>query len=149
MVFELVGDLDQSKKWLAKHPDLLLVDQESPSIAISGLGVIFRDTVYASPPRVLEAKTRREEDGFSYELAIGDDRFPMSSDATPLAQRLKSWFQYYFVSFQPQLAEVHLWEAPGKPRPLYYEQPVSCPRCRRQVLVRTGEIGVLLAGPRG
>jgi hypothetical protein len=140
--FELAGDPDRGEKCFDKYPHLLLMDNMPPQIVVCDRGIVFRNLLFNSIPHVIEAKARREEDGVSYELVVDDEHFRMEADAGPLAQRLKIWSHYFFGEFLPQIEDVLTWKAPGKPKPLYSQEPVPCPECRRFVLPRVGDVGV-------
>ena len=142
-VFELAVDPDHESLFDG-CPDLLFVDEKSPEIVICDRGLVFKNRLFTSIPRVVEAKARREEEGVRYELIIDEDHFRMSSDPTALVQRLRSWFHHFFNDFLSQTDEALSWQAPEKPR-LYFQEPVACPGCRRLILPRPGDVGELMA----
>jgi hypothetical protein len=145
-VFELAADSEQGQQWLTKYPDLLLVDEKSPPIIACGRGLYFKNILFAAAPRSIDNKARIEEVGVSYELTIDEHRFRQAHDAASLASRLKSWFHHFFRELQPKAVEALSWTAPGKEKTLYFQEAVPCPRCRRFVLPRLGDVGVLLMG---
>src|SRR5262249_36422806 len=113
-VFELAADPDHEPVFDG-CPDLLFVDEKSPQIVICDRGLVFKNRLFASIPRSIEAKARREDEGIRYELIIDEDHFRMHSDATALAQRLRSWFNHFFGDFLGQIDDVLSWQAPEKP----------------------------------
>ena len=142
--FELAAAPDRGEAYFDKYPHLLMVDETPPQIVLCDRGVVFRNLLFNSMPRVIEAKARREEDGISYELVVDDHRFRMEADTGHLAQRLKTWCHFFFGEFLPQIEDVMTWKAPGKCKTLYFEEPVPCPECRRLVLPKVGDVGVLV-----
>jgi hypothetical protein len=141
-VFELAVDPDRESLFDGCS-DLLFVDEKSPQIVICDRGLVFKNRLFTSIPRAIEAKARREDEGVRYELIIDEDHFRMRSDATALAQRLRSWFNHFFDAFLGQIDDALSWKAPEKPS-LYFQEPMACPGCKRLVLPRPGDVGKLM-----
>jgi hypothetical protein len=63
------------------------------------------------------------------------------SDPAAWIGRLKRWFGYLFSEFLPQVADVHTWQAPEGSKFAQFQEAVACPKCRRPLLPRAGEVG--------
>jgi hypothetical protein len=155
-VFELAAD-QQGRGLLSKHPDLLLYqavpspqtggsasgeNQPWAEILLCDRGVVFQDTLFASPPRTVEVVSRNLFFRGGYELGLGEFRFHFDSDPEALANRLERWFRYYFNEFQPLLADVASWQSPAVAASIRAQEAVSCPECRRVLLARIGDVGI-------
>jgi hypothetical protein len=143
-VFELAEDSEAGRAWLRKYPDLLLLDEGSPAVIVSGQGVVFQETLFTEAPRTIELKSRRDFDGIEYELLIGAYRFRLVNDPAALVGRLDRWFRFLFGEFFPQVAAVHAWQAPQGSKSSQFHEVVACPECRRSLLPRAGDVGKLL-----
>jgi len=155
LVFELAAEPEYGQL-LQKYPDLLLYqktgpgarDAESEDLAVAvilmvGRGIVFQDMLFTGMPRNIEI-VKRKDPVQGYELVLDKARFWFVREPGALLARLERWFRFYFKDFLPQMAEVHQWQSPHVAAALQAQQMVTCPECRRVLLTRVGEVGVLL-----
>jgi hypothetical protein len=140
-VFELAEDPEEGRAWLHQYPDLLLLDEGSPTLIICGRGIVFHETLFTERPGTIDIKARRDFDGVEYELTLGDHCFHLVSDPAPVVARLEHWFRYYFGEFIPRLADVRTWKAPEGSKAAVSQEVVACPECRRLLLPYAGQVG--------
>ena len=146
-VFQLALDPDDGSAWLHKYPDLLLLDEGSPAVIVSGRGLVFQETTFTESPANIEMKARRAFDGVEYELRVGVHHFRLVTDPTALVARLEHWFRYHFNEFIPQVDGVRAWRPPEGSKSSQFQEPVACPECRRLLLPRAGLVGTTKDGP--
>jgi hypothetical protein len=149
--FELAADPD-SAGLLARHPDLLLLQEEPDGPLVEGpeggpapvrillcsRGVVLQDTLFTAEPLVAEVFTR----GSGTELVFGETRFRCRQRCDDLVPRMERWFRYAFRDFLPQLANVERWRPPHRAALLRAWGAVPCPECRHSLLARLGEFGL-------
>ena len=143
-VFELAASDQDSGKVLSKYPDLLLVEQKPAPLAISlcGRGVLFHDTLFTTVPRQVEIV--RKKPAGTFELVIDEHRFMLPGDPEALAGRLERWIRFYLHELLPKLADVSDWRSPGITAALQAHERIRCPECGTNMLLRIGDVGVLL-----
>jgi hypothetical protein len=144
-VFELAEDRKAGGKRLEQCPELLLAVEASPPTYLGTQGVLFEGTwITALPPNV-EVAPRHSGPG--WDLVVGPHRFRFRESPDDVAKRLERWLRYYFGDFRPQAESVRRWRQPAALAPLSARNGVKCPECKRRVLPRLGEVGVLLEEP--
>jgi len=141
-VFELANAPELGRKLLAKHPDLLLMDQGVPGLYVCAQGIVFQNVLFTSLPRKIEARARRDFARSNPEIVIGEHHFPTPSDAAALATRVERWFHYYFSDFRAQVAAVYSWQSPAGTTPIQFREPVRCQECRRSLVAVPGDVGL-------
>ena len=115
---------------------------------LCGRGVVFEDTLFTEILQSIEVKAKRSgKSAREFELVLGDERFEYQNDPADLASRLERWFRYWFGEFLPQATHVLGWRSPGLPGTFRLHKTVACPECRRTMLPRIGDLGVLVEEP--
>jgi uncharacterized C2H2 Zn-finger protein len=147
-VFELANSADVGRKLLAKHPDLLLMDESVPDMFLCGRGILFHDVLFTEMPRKIDMRARKDFGHTEYEIAVGTQRFPVLDDQSQLVGRLERWFHYYFEEFAPQVDAVYSWHAPEK-RPVQFQEAVECPECGQPLVAVRGDVGLALPAKDG
>jgi hypothetical protein len=143
---------------LGRYPDLLLYQAGTSlsgnrpgmprrlEIIVCGRGVVVEDTLFTEPVRTLDVQTKRVAAGERHVLTLGEHRFVFRGDADEAARQVDQWFRYYFNEFVPQTAEVYRWRSPHVAAILRAWGTVPCPECRRPLVARAGDVGILMDG---
>lgn len=145
---------------LLEYPDLLLV-QQAPAWRIAGdsgrgkltparillrlSGVMLQEVLYTSPPNFVELTERKD----GYYLVLGKGLFRSQDDLDDLAKRMERWFRYWFNEFLPQAPNALTWQAPDRAAVLRAWGAVACPECKRILMAKAGEVGVLVGDSSG
>jgi len=133
---------------LVEHPDLLLATNGGELLLLRGRGIFFEETLFTELPRSIEVKAKRYGKSVRfYELILGDRRFEFRDDPVDLGLKLERWFRYWFGEFLPQATHVLGWRSPGLPATFRLHKTVACPECRRELMPRIGDLGVLVEEP--
>jgi hypothetical protein len=140
-IFELVADRKASGKCLEQCPDLLLAVEGSPPLFVGVHGIFFEETWISEPPVSVGVVPRADA---GWNVLVGPHRFRVRANADDVANRLERWLRYYFHDFLPQADSARRWRSPGALASLAARNGLKCPECRRRVLPRLGDVGLLL-----
>jgi len=138
--FELAGS-SSGGRVLARFPDLVLAS-EGMSLFVCSRGMCFEDVWFDDMPLTVAVRVNQARGG--YELIVGPHHFSYEVSPDGIADRLEKWFRYYFRDFVPQLSAVRTWRVPEVVRKLQARNGVSCPDCKKKVLLRPGTVGITL-----
>lgn len=133
---------------LDQYPDLLLAATDEPQILLCGRGAVFEDELITEAPEAMKVKKRRSGKlPGTFDLLLGDRQLELEGDPEEVVPRLERWFRYYFGEFRPQATQVLGWQSPGLSATFRLHKTVACPECRRELLPRVGDLGVLVEEP--
>jgi hypothetical protein len=133
---------------LDEYPDLLLALTEEPQLLLCGRGIVFQDELIPESPKSIEVKAMGSgKSARKFKLILGDWHFELSGDPMEMVPKLERWFRYHFGEFLPQARHVLGWRSPGLPATFRLHKTVACPECRREMLPRIGDLGVLVEEP--
>jgi hypothetical protein len=131
--FDLAVSPQLSGRHLRRDRDVLLTIDDLPGGALVADGVVVAGKRFTALPASFEVRPRADVD--EYALFIGHSLIPFVEDPSPLLPVLEGWFRYFFVEFQPRIAEVYQWQAPGS-LTFGSGQRIACPGCRQPVTPR-------------
>jgi hypothetical protein len=138
--FELAGSRAGGRD-LVRFPDLVLASQ-GMDLYVCSRGICFEDVWFDDVSTTVEMRENRTRGG--YELIVGPHHFSYDVSPEGVAARLEKWLRYYFRDFAPQLSAVRAWRAPDVVQKLQARNGVSCPDCKKKVLLRPGAVGITL-----
>jgi hypothetical protein len=96
------------------------------------------------PTAKIEAVSRGPLKKGGHKLVVAGRAFVLPDDPQPLAALLERWRNFYFGEFLPQAAEVARWQSAAGDRVMRTWGTVACPKCRRIIRVKPGEVGTAL-----
>jgi hypothetical protein len=140
-VFDLAAAPVSGGDLFDDHPDLLLLDRQSPPILVCGHGVKFEKALISEMPARIEVKHLRDGRRSDYEVIVGEQRFLFTRDPANVVRRLEAWLHHYFNEFVPRTGAVFTWEAPQGRKILHLRESISCPGCGQAFVPRLGEAG--------
>jgi hypothetical protein len=142
------SDGEKLSELLINYPDLLLATNDEPDLLLCGRGVVYQETLFTEVPRSIEIKAMRIGKSVqSFKLILDDWHFDFRTDPGDLAPRLERWFRYWLGEFLPQATHVLGWRSPGLPATFRLHKTAACPECRRELMPRIGDLGVLVEEP--
>jgi hypothetical protein len=103
-------------------------------------GVMLQEVLYTTTPIVVEMTERKD----GYSLLLGKGLFRSQDDLDGLSKRMERWFRYWFSEFLPQAPSAQNWRAPDRAGILRAWGAVACPECKRILMAKPGEVGVLV-----
>lgn len=151
--FQLAEDVSHGPL-LARHPDLLLHQQESwlvvaenakgkmgpARILLTARGLWLQDVEFVIPPRLVEVRGKM----LGHELLMGERLFRGPDPLDDLAKRMERWFRYAFHEFLPATGPAADWKPPDRAAVMRAWGTVACPQCRKEVLPRVGQVAIAL-----
>jgi hypothetical protein len=101
---------------------------------------MLQEVLYTAPPNFVELLERKD----GYQLVLGKGLFRSQEKLDGLTTSMERWFRYWFNEFLPQAPSALGWRAPDRTAVLRAWGAIACPECKRILMAKPGEVGVLV-----